>query len=104
MPDALLAPWILATDLGRLADEDAQVEPAGAGLKHVDVMYRCFVPILSFGPATVEHVRKVTKLPIDVHLMIVEPERHVDAFAKAGADGLSVHVEACRHLQRTLSH
>jgi ribulose-phosphate 3-epimerase len=64
----------------------------------------CFVPNITFGPSIVEHVRKLTKLPIDVPLMIVEPERHLDAFAKAGADVLSVHVEACRHLQRTLSH
>jgi ribulose-phosphate 3-epimerase len=104
MPKALIAPSILAADLGRLAEEVAEVEAAGADWIHVDVMDGCFVPNLSFGPATVEHVRKLTKLPIDVHLMIVEPERHLDAFARAGADVLSVHVEACRHLQRTLSH
>jgi ribulose-phosphate 3-epimerase len=104
MPKALIAPSILAADLGRLAEEVAEVEAAGADWIHVDVMDGCFVPNITFGPAIVAHVRKLTKLPIDVHLMIVEPERHLDAFAKAGADGLSVHVEACRHLQRTLSH
>jgi ribulose-phosphate 3-epimerase len=100
----LIAPSILTSDLGRLADEVAQVEAAGADWIHVDVMDGCFVPNITFGPAIVEHVRKLTKLPIDVHLMIVEPDRHLDAFAKAGADVLSVHVEAARHLQRTLSH
>jgi ribulose-phosphate 3-epimerase len=104
MPKALIAPSILGADLGRLAEEVAQVEAAGADWIHVDVMDGCFVPNITFGPAIVEHVRKLTKLPIDVHLMIVEPERHLGAFAKAGADVLSVHVEACRHLQRTLSH
>jgi ribulose-phosphate 3-epimerase len=104
MPKALIAPSILAADLGRLAEEVREVEAAGADWIHVDVMDGCFVPNITFGPAIVAHVRKLTKLPIDVHLMIVEPERHLDAFAKAGADGMSVHVEACRHLQRTLSH
>jgi ribulose-phosphate 3-epimerase len=104
MPKALIAPSILAADLGRLAEEVAEVEAGGADWIHVDVMDGCFVPNITFGPAIVAHVRKLTKLPIDVHLMIVEPERHLDAFARAGADGLSVHVEACRHLQRTLSH
>jgi ribulose-phosphate 3-epimerase len=104
MRQALIAPSILGADLGRLAEEIREVEAAGADWIHVDVMDGCFVPNLTFGPAIVEHVRKVTKLPIDVHLMIVEPERHLDAFARAGADVLSVHVEACRHLQRTLSH
>jgi ribulose-phosphate 3-epimerase len=100
----LIAPSILTSDLGRLAEEVAQVEAAGADWIHVDVMDGCFVPNITFGPAIVEHVRKLTKLPIDVHLMIVEPDRHLDAFARAGADVLSVHVEAARHLQRTLSH
>jgi ribulose-phosphate 3-epimerase len=104
MPKAVIAPSILTADLGRLADEIAQVEAAGADWIHVDVMDGCFVPNITFGPAVVEHVRKLTKLPIDVHLMIVEPDRHLDAFAKAGADVLSVHVEATLHLQRTLSH
>jgi ribulose-phosphate 3-epimerase len=104
MPKALIAPSILTADLGRLAEEIAEVEAAGADWIHVDVMDGCFVPNITFGPAVVEHVRKLTKLPIDVHLMIVEPDRHLDAFAKAGADVLSVHVEATRHLQRTLSH
>jgi ribulose-phosphate 3-epimerase len=104
MPQVLIAPSILGADLGRLAEEVREVEAAGADWIHVDVMDGCFVPNITFGPSIVEHVRKLTKLPIDVHLMIVEPERHLDAFAKAGADVLSVHVEACRHLQRTLSH
>lgn len=104
MPKALIAASILNADLGRLAEEIREVEAAGADWIHLDVMDGSFVPNITFGPAVVEHVRKLTKLPIDVHLMIVEPERHLDAFAKAGADVLSVHVETTLHLQRTLSH
>jgi len=98
-----IAPSILSADLGRLADEVAAVEAAGADWIHVDVMDGCFVPNITFGPVVVEHVKRATKLPVDVHLMIVEPERHLAAFADAGADGISVHVEACRHLQRSLA-
>jgi len=98
-----IAPSILSADLGRLAEEVAAVEAAGADWIHVDVMDGCFVPNITFGPVVVEHVKRATKLPVDVHLMIVEPERHLAAFADAGADGISVHVEACRHLQRSLA-
>ena len=97
-----IAPSILSADLGRLADEVRAAEAAGADWIHVDVMDGRFVPNITFGPGIVRTVRKATKLPIDVHLMIVEPERHLAAFADAGADGLSVHVEASTHLQRTL--
>jgi ribulose-phosphate 3-epimerase len=98
-----IAPSILAADVGRLADEVAEVEAGGADWIHVDVMDGTFVPNITFGPVVVEHVRKATKLPVDVHLMIVEPERHLAAFAAAGADRISVQVEATRHLQRTLA-
>jgi ribulose-phosphate 3-epimerase len=99
-----IAPSILSADLGRLAEEVAEAEAAGADWIHVDVMDGRFVPNITFGPGIVKAVRRATKLPVDVHLMIVEPERHLDAFADAGADGLSVQVEACMHLQRTLQH
>jgi ribulose-phosphate 3-epimerase len=97
-----IAPSILSADLGRLADEVRAAEAAGADWIHVDVMDGRFVPNLTFGPGIVRAVRAATRLPVDVHLMIVEPERHLAAFAEAGADGLSVQVEACTHLQRTL--
>ena len=99
-----IAPSILSADLGRLADEVRAAEAAGADWIHVDVMDGVFVPNITFGPDIVRAVRSVTKLPVDVHLMIVDPDRHIDAFAKAGADTLMVHVEAAQHLQRTLSH
>ena len=98
----LVAPSILSADFGRLAEEIHAVEAAGADLIHVDVMDGRFVPNLTIGPLVVEAVRRATKLPLDVHLMIVEPERYVDAFAKAGAARISVHAEACPHLHRTL--
>jgi ribulose-phosphate 3-epimerase len=97
-----IAPSILSADFGRLAEEIRAVEAAGADVVHVDVMDGRFVPNITIGPLVVEAVRKVTKLPIDVHLMIVEPERYVEAFAKAGADLVSVHAEVSPHLHRTL--
>lgn len=98
-----IAPSILSADLGRLADEIAAVERAGADWIHVDVMDGRFVPNITLGPVVLSAVRRATKLPVDVHLMIVEPERYVEAFARAGADVISIHVEACTHLQRTLA-
>lgn len=98
-----VAPSILSADLGRLAAEIADVERAGADWIHVDVMDGRFVPNITLGPVVVRAARAATALPLDVHLMIVEPDRYVEAFAEAGADVISVHAEACRHLQRTLS-
>lgn len=97
-----VAPSILSADFGRLAEEIRAVEAAGADYIHVDVMDGRFVPNLTLGPVIVEAVRKATTLPLDVHLMMVEPERYVDAFVKAGANILTVHVEASVHLNRTL--
>jgi ribulose-phosphate 3-epimerase len=97
-----IAPSILSADFGRLGDEVRACEEAGADLIHVDVMDGRFVPNITIGPVVVEAVRRATKLPLDVHLMIEEPERYVDDFARAGADLISVHVEACRHLHRVL--
>ena len=100
----LVAPSILSADFARLGEEIAAVEAAGADWLHVDVMDGRFVPNITIGPPVVKALRRVTKLPLDVHLMIVEPERYVDAFAEAGADTITVHVEACTHLHRTLTH
>jgi ribulose-phosphate 3-epimerase len=101
-PPIRVAPSILSADFGRLAEEVRAAEAAGADWIHVDVMDGRFVPNITIGPLVVEAVRKVTTLPIDAHLMIVEPERYVDAFAKAGADWISVHAEVSPHLHRTL--
>jgi ribulose-phosphate 3-epimerase len=103
-PTVRIAPSILSADIGRLADEVRAAEAAGADLIHVDVMDGQFVPNLTFGASVVRAVRAATRLPVDVHLMIVEPDRLIDDFAKAGADTLMVHVEASPHLQRTLAH
>jgi ribulose-phosphate 3-epimerase len=100
----ILAPSILAADLGRLAEEIAHAERGGAGLIHVDVMDGHFVPNLTMGPAVVAAVRRVTTLPIDVHLMIENADRYADAFADAGASWISFHVEALVHLERAVSH
>lgn len=102
--EVLIAPSILSADFGRLAAEVEAVEAAGADWIHVDVMDGRFVPNLTIGPPVVRALRKVTKLPLDVHLMIVEPEKYIEAFAEAGADIISVHVEACVHSHSTLQH
>ncbi len=104
MSPVKIAPSILSADFARLGEEVRALEAAGADWVHVDVMDGRFVPNLTIGPPVVAALRKVTTLPLDCHLMIVEPERYVDMFAKAGADILSVHVEASTHLHRTLSH
>ena len=97
-----VAPSILSADFARLADEVRAVEAAGADAIHVDVMDGRFVPNITIGPVVVAAVRAVTRLPLDVHLMIVEPERYVEAFARAGADVITVHIEASPHLHRTV--
>jgi len=102
LPPVRVAPSILSADFGRLAEEVRAAEAAGADVIHVDVMDGRFVPNLTVGPLVVKAVRKATRLPIDVHLMIVEPERYVEAFAEAGANTISVHAEASPHLHRTL--
>lgn len=99
---ARIAPSILSADFTRLGEQVRAAEDAGAGLIHIDVMDGRFVPNITMGPLVVQAVRRVTRLPLDVHLMIVEPERHVARFAEAGADWISVHVEAGPHLHRTL--
>jgi ribulose-phosphate 3-epimerase len=97
-----IAPSILSADFARLGEEVRAVEAAGADVIHVDVMDGRFVPNITIGPPVVAALRKVTKLPLDVHLMIVEPEKYVEDFANAGADTILVHVEASPHLHRTL--
>ncbi|KYD29632.1 ribulose-phosphate 3-epimerase [Geobacillus sp. NFOSA3] len=97
-----IAPSILSADFARLAEEIRDVEQGGADYIHVDVMDGHFVPNITIGPLIVEAIRPITKLPLDVHLMIEQPDRYIPAFAKAGADYLSVHVEACPHLHRTI--
>jgi ribulose-phosphate 3-epimerase len=98
----IIAPSILASDMLHLGDQIAACESAGADWIHVDVMDGRFVPNISMGPFIVEACRRATSLPLDVHLMIEQPERHIEAFAKAGASHLTVHVETCPHLHRTL--
>lgn len=100
--DIRIAPSILSSDFARLAEEVARVEAAGADLLHVDVMDGHFVPNLTIGPPIVEALRKVTSLPLDVHLMMTNPDCFIQEFAEAGANYLTVHVEACPHLHRTV--
>ena len=99
----IIAPSILAADFCRLADELAQVEKAGADWIHVDVMDGHFVPNITIGPDVAKSVNRYTDLPLDVHLMIEQPERYIEAFAEAGATTVGVHVETCPHLHRTLA-
>jgi ribulose-phosphate 3-epimerase len=97
-----LAPSILSADFGRLGEQVREAEAAGADYIHVDVMDGHFVPNLTIGPIVVEWLRPLTNCALDVHLMITEPDRYIPAFADAGADLLTVHVEACPHLHRTV--
>ena len=98
-----IAPSILSADFAVLGEEIARVEAGGADQLHVDVMDGRFVPNITIGPVVVAAIRKRTRLPLDVHLMIVEPERYVGDFVSAGADMVTVHAEASPHLQRTLA-
>ncbi len=99
---ALISPSILSADLTQLGAELQACEAAGADALHIDVMDGSFVPNITFGPDIVAACKRATSLPLDVHLMIVEPEKHLKAFANAGADILTVHYETCPHIHRTL--
>lgn len=95
-----IAPSILSADFGRLAEEIKMAEEAGVDMIHIDVMDGVYVPNITIGPPVIESIRKVTNLPLDVHLMIINPERYINDFIKAGANMLTVHVEASTHLHR----
>jgi ribulose-phosphate 3-epimerase len=103
MQQFMMAPSILSADFSRMGEEIRAVENAGADIIHIDVMDGHFVPNITIGPLVVASVRKITDLPLDVHLMIEDADRYIDDFAKAGADWITVHVEACPHLHRTVS-
>src|SRR3989454_6958204 len=102
-PMIKIAPSILSADFAALGHDSARVEAGGADQLHVDVMDGRFVPNITIGPVVVAAIRKRTRLPLDVHLMIVEPERYISGFVAAGADMVTVHAEACPHLSRTLA-
>ena len=98
MKNFLIAPSIIAADFSHIAEETALIESGGADWIHVDVMDGQFVPTITVGPLFVESLKRVTRLPLDAHLMILEPEKQLDAFAKAGIDNITVHVETCPDL------
>jgi ribulose-phosphate 3-epimerase len=98
----VIAPSILSADGSKLGEEIIAVEKAGADWIHIDVMDGHFVPNITIGPSLISSLRKVTKLPFDVHLMIKEPDRYIESFSRAGADIITVHVEASNHLHRTV--
>jgi len=100
--DVLIAPSLLSADFTHLADQVRELEKGGADWLHLDIMDGRFVPNISFGPIIVRAVRSLTRLPLDVHLMIVEPEGYLAAFHSAGADRITVHAETCPHLHRTI--
>lgn len=102
LPKKLIAPSILSADFARLGDEIEAIEKGGADWVHVDVMDGHFVPNITIGPPVVTSVRKITGLPLDVHLMIEDPDRYIASFAEAGADIITVHVEAATHLHRSI--
>jgi ribulose-phosphate 3-epimerase len=104
MTEYIIVPSILSADFTHLGEQIAECEAAGADWIHVDVMDGHYVPNITMGPLVVEACRRATKLPLDVHLMIEKPERHLEAFAKAGATRITVHVETCPHIFRTLEH
>src|SRR5512139_1068162 len=97
-----IAPSILSADFSRLGEEVRAVEAAGADVIHVDVMDGHFVPNITIGPVVVESLRKITALPLDTHLMIQEPDRYVEAFARAGSDWITIHAEVCKDLHHTV--
>ena len=99
----ILAPSIIASDFTHLADQIAACESAGADWLHVDVMDGHFVPTITVGPLFTEACKRATKLPLDVHLMIENPEKHLEAFARAGADNITVHIETCPDLAQTIN-
>jgi ribulose-phosphate 3-epimerase len=99
---ARIAPSLLSADFAHLADEVARCESGGADWLHVDVMDGCFVPNLTFGTKVIETVRRLTKLPLDVHLMVLEPQKYFEDFARAGATTLTIHAEVSPHLHRQL--
>ncbi len=102
MLEKMIAPSILSADFAQLGKEINDVVAAGADVIHVDVMDGHFVPNITIGPLVVDAVRKITDKPLDVHLMISDPDKYIEAFAKAGADWITVHVETCHHLHRTV--
>jgi len=101
--DVKIAPSILAADFTKLGEQVREAQSAGANLIHIDVMDGRFVPNITMGPLIVQAVKQVVTIPLDVHLMIIEPERYINEFAEAGADSITVHIEASPHLHRTLS-